>query len=137
MFGDPAARLLDQGKPEEAKALLLLSLNTLAVIDHVTPLPLATSQQAIELAHSQRDKDKDKAQKYLATAKAELDRARELGYAGNDPEYAVLAQAITEIEKQLQGNQDTASAFTKLKEKVATFFKRQTESEKKAEVAKL
>lgn len=132
-----AARLLDQGKPEEAKALLLLAVNTLAVIDHVTPLPLATAQQAIEIAHAQRDKDKDKAQKYLSTAKAELDRAKELGYAGNDPEYAVLTQAISEIEKQFEGNQDTGSAFTKLKEKVASFFKRQSESEKKAEVAKL
>jgi len=35
-----AGRLLDQKKPEEASAVLLTALNTLAIIDRVHPLPL-------------------------------------------------------------------------------------------------
>ena len=130
-----AVRLLDQKRSDEAKAVLQTALNTLAVIDHVRPLPLAAAQDAIERAQALRDKDKDGAQRLLAEARTELDRARDLGYAGKDPEYAALNQAISDVEKQLNGNQDSTSAFAKLKEKVKSFFKRQSDSEKKAEVA--
>jgi hypothetical protein len=130
-----AARLLDQKRQDEAKAVLQTALNTLAVIDHVRPLPLAAAQDAVERAQGLRDKDKDAAQRLLAEAKTELDRARDLGYAGKDPEYAALNQAISDVEKQLTGNQDSTSAFAKLKEKVKSFFKRQSDSEKRAEVA--
>jgi hypothetical protein len=130
-----AARLLDQKRQDEAKAVLQTALNTLAIIDHVRPLPLAAAQDAVERAQALRDKDKDAAQRLLAEAKTELDRARELGYAGKDPEYAALNQAISDVEKQLKGNQDSSSAFAKLKEKVKSFFKRQSDSQKTAEVA--
>jgi hypothetical protein len=130
-----AARLIEQKKINEAKAVLQTALNTLAVIDRVTPLPIATAQLAINDAQAQRDKDKQKAEQLLAVAKAELERAKELGYAGKDPEYQALNQAISDIERQLKGNENTDSAFAKLKEKVGSFFKRQSESEKKAEVA--
>jgi len=131
-----AARLLDQKRQDEAKAVLQTALNTLAIIDRVRPLPLAAAQDNVERAQALRDKDKDAAQRQLAEAKTELDRAKELGYAGKDPEYAALNQAISDVEKQLKGNQDSTSAFAKLREKVKSFFKRQSESEKKAEVAR-
>jgi signal transduction histidine kinase len=130
-----AARLIDQKRQDEAKAVLQTALNTLAVIDHVRPLPLAAAQDAVERAQALRDKDKDAAQRLLAEARTEIDRARDLGYAGKDPEYAALNQAISDVEKQLKGNQDSTSAFAKLKDKVKSFFKRQSDSEKKAEVA--
>ncbi|MDB6024898.1 MAG: hypothetical protein JWM68_1121 [Verrucomicrobiales bacterium] len=126
-----AARLLDEKKSKEASAVLLVALNTLVIIDRVTPLPLALAQTAINDAQSKREKDKDGAQKLLAYAKYEVERAKELGYAGKDSEYASLNKSISELEKQLKGNENTASAFTRLKEKVAAFFKRQSESEKK------
>lgn len=132
-----AARLLDQNKPQEAKAALKIALNTLLVIDRVIPLPLALAEEAIIEAQTQRDKDKVMAQRLLATAKNELERAKELGYAGKDAEYASLNTAISDLERQLGGNSDTGSAFARLKEKVSSFFKRQSESEKRAEVARL
>lgn len=129
-----AARMLDQKKTQEAKAILQMALNTLAVIDHVKPLPILTAQAAIEEAQAQRDKNKDEAKKLLAASKMELDRARELGYAGKDPEYAALTAAIDEVQKQIDGGNST-SAFANLKEKVASFFRRQSESGKNAQVA--
>jgi hypothetical protein len=100
-----AAKLLDQKKTDEAKAVVQLALNTLAIVDRVEPLPIVTAQAAIEEAQTQRDKDKEAAKKQLAVAKQELDRAKELGYAGNDPEYPALASAISDIEKQLNGGE--------------------------------
>jgi hypothetical protein len=130
-----AARLLDQNKTDEAKAVLQTALNTLVVVDRVAPLPILVAQSAIDQAQAQRDKDKDAARRSLALARAELDRAKELGYAGNDPEYAALSQSISDIEKQLKGNQDSTSAFARLREKVSSFFHRQAGSVKKSEVA--
>jgi YfdX protein len=130
-----AAKLLDEKKTDEAKAVVQLALNTLAIVDHVEPLPIVTAQAAIEEAQTQRDKDKEAAKKQLAVAKQELDRAKELGYAGNDPEYSALASGISDIEKQLNGGQDSTSAFARLKDRVASFFKRVTSSEKRSEVA--
>ena len=130
-----AARLLDQQKNDEAKALLQVALNTLAIIDHVTPLPLVIAEAAVADAQAKSSQDKNEAQRLLSVARAELDRARELGYAGNDPEYTALNQAISDLEKQLKGNQNTSSAFARLREKVRSFFHRQSQSEKRAEVA--
>ena len=125
-----AARLLDQKKTKEANTILLTALNTLAVIDLVTPLPLALAQTAIHEAQTLREKDKDKAQKLLAVAKNELERAKALGYAGNDPTYAAMNSSISSIEKQLKGNEDTDSSFAKLKEMVTSFFTKQSDSKR-------
>lgn len=125
-----AARLLDQKMTKEANTILLTALNTLAVVDLVTPLPLALAQTAIQEAQTLREKDKDKAQKLLAVAKSELERAKALGYAGNDPAYAAMNTSISSIEKQLKGNENTASSFAKLKEMVASFFTKQSDSKR-------
>lgn len=130
-----AARLLDQGNNRGAEAVLRTALNTLVVIDRVLPIPIVTAQAEINAAEAQRDKDKAAAQRALAIARAELERAQELGYAASDPEYAQLTQAVSDLEKQVGGNQNTTSAFAKLKERVASFFKRLTGSEKRSEVA--
>jgi hypothetical protein len=126
-----AARYLDQNKLDDARTVLELALNTLVVIDHVTPLPLVVAAAAIDEAQAVKDKDKDEALRLLTTARNELDRAKYLGYAGNDPEYASLQDAISDVEKQIKGGKDSGGTFTKLKEKLSSFFKRQSASEKK------
>lgn len=130
-----AARLLDQKKTAEAHEVLMLALNTLVVIDRVRPLPVALAQVAINQAHTLREKDKDTALKHLTTAKNEFERAKELGYEGKDAEYASMSASISDLEKQLKGSSDTASAFAKLKEKVAAFFKRHSDGQKKSETS--
>jgi hypothetical protein len=128
-----AARLLDEKKNKEASTVLLTALNTLAVIDQVTPLPIALAQGAVNAAQELRDKDKDAAQKHLTVARNELERAKELGYAGKDPEYAALNKAIKELEKQLKDGRDTGSLFASLKEKISAFFARESQTKQPAQ----
>jgi hypothetical protein len=126
-----AARMLDKNQTNEAKAVLMTALNTLVMIDRITPLPIALAQDAIKQAEARREKDKEGAISWLNRAKREIERAQELGYAGNDPEYDSLSKAIAALEKQLHGKEDTTSAFTSLLGKVAAFFKGQSETERR------
>ena len=127
-----AARLIDQNKSTEARNILLTALHTLVEIDHVTPLPIALAQAAINEAQALRDKDKAKARQLLALARNELNRAKELGYAGKDPTYSAIDKSIANIENQLRGNEDTASTFAKLKESVSNFFNKFSDTKRPA-----
>ena len=127
-----AARLIDQNKSTEARNILLTALHTLVEIDHVTPLPIALAQAAINEAQALRDKDKAKARQLLALARNELNRAKELGYAGKDPTYSAIDKSIANIEKQLRGTEDTASTFAKLKESVSNFFNKFSDTRRPA-----
>ena len=129
-----AARLVDQNKSTEARNVLLTALHTLVEIDHVTPLPIALAQAAINEAQALRDKDKAKARQLLALARNELNRAKELGYAGKDPTYSAIDKSIANIENQLRGNEDTASTFAKLKESVSNFFNKFSDTRRPARV---
>ena len=60
----------------------------------------------------------------------ELQRAKDLGYAGKDPEYAALNNEISKVEKQLTDNEDLTAAFSKLKDRLAAFLKRQSEHQR-------
>jgi hypothetical protein len=118
-----AARLLDQKQTTEAANTLLTALNTLVVVDQVTPLPLVLARAAIDAAKEQ--KDKDKAQVLLQTARKQLERSKELGYAGRDPEYAALDSDISNLEKQLKNNGDATSVFAKLENRLSAFLGKQ------------
>jgi hypothetical protein len=122
-----AARLLDEKKNADASGMLLVALNTLVVMDQATPLPLLLARAAIDAAQAQREKNKAAAQTHLATARLELERAKELGYAAKDPEYTTLNKSISDLEKQVKGNGDTASAFERVKDRLTAFFRRQSE----------
>ena len=118
-----AARLLDQKKAEEAKQVLLTALNTLQVVEAPIPIPVAMAKASVANAQAQRDKDKDAAHSQLALAKANIERAKNLGYDIKDSEYTAINQSIADLDKQLNGTQDTASAFAKLKEKISNLFR--------------
>jgi len=120
-----AARQLDQKQTKEAADTLLTALHTLVVVDQVTPLPLVLARAAIDAAQEESQKDKDKAQVLLQTAKKQLERSKELGYAGRDPEYAALDSDISNLEKQLEGKGDATSVFAKLENRLSTFLSKQ------------
>lgn len=126
-----AARLLDQKKQQDASDVLLTALNTLLVVDRVTPLPLVIAQEAINAAKSQSQSDKAIAQTLVQTAKNEVERSKELGYAPKDPEYQALNADISNLEKQLKGNSDAGSLFAKLEDKLSAFMKRQSQQERR------
>ena len=126
-----AAHLLDQKEPLEASKMLLTALDTLMAVDRVTPLPLVLAREAIEQAKAKSQTDKAMAQTLVETAKKETERAKELGYAGRDPEYVALNTDISNLEKQLKGNEDATSVFAKLEDRLSAFLKRQSQQERR------
>jgi hypothetical protein len=125
-----AARLLDQKKRQDASNILLTALNTLVVVDRVTPLPLVLARDAINQAQEKSKQDKQAAQALLETARNEIERARELGYTGEDQEYAALNDQISTLERQLKGKEDTLAAFSKLKDKLGAILRRQSQEKR-------
>lgn len=123
-----AAKLLDQGKNQDAGTVLLTALNTLVLVDHVIPIPLLLAQAAIDAANSQRQ-NKDVAQTLLLTAKNEANRSRLLGYMTSDAEYKGLNDEISNLQKAINGTGDTSSMFSHLRDRIAAFIKRQKEHE--------
>ena len=126
-----AARLLDQGKNDDAGKVLGSALNTLVAFDKVTPIPLVLARAAIAVAEEQRQKDKNAAQRLLATAKDQLHRCQELGYAANATEYSALNTSIAQLDKDLKRNGDTTSLFAKLKDELSPLFNRQSAQERR------
>jgi hypothetical protein len=126
-----AARLLDQGKSDDAGKVLGTALNTLVAVDKVTPIPLVLARAAIAVAEEERQKDKNAAQTLLATAKDQLHRCQELGYAANASQYSALNTSIAQLDKELKGNGDTTSLFAKLKDELSPLFNRQSTQERR------
>ena len=126
-----AARLLDQGRSDDASKVLGTALNTMVTVDKVTPIPLVLARAAIAAAEEQRQKDKNAAQTLLATAKDQLRRCQELGYAANATEYSALNTNIAQLDKELKGNGDTTSLFAKLKDELSPLFNRQSAQERR------
>lgn len=125
-----AARLLDQGKSDDANGVLLTVLNTLLVADRAIPLPLILAKADINEAEGESQKDKAGAQTLLQTAKAQLKRCDELGYAtDNTPEYTALNADLSNLSKQLGSGEDTGSLFAQLRDKVAGLLNRQSAQE--------
>jgi YfdX protein len=122
-----AARSLEQKRAQDASKVLLTALSTLVAVDHVTPIPLILARAAIIAAQDESKKDRAVAQKLLETAKSELQRSKDLGYAGKDADYMSLNQQISNLEKGLKANQDTAPAFAQLKYKLGSLLKRQSD----------
>ena len=124
-----AARLLEQRKSDDATSILLAALTTLVAIDQVTPIPLILALDAIKEAQAQLGNAAE-ALKLLEAARNELMRARQLGYAGKAPEYVSLNEDISKLEKQLRSEEDTGLGFARLREKLASFLKLQSQQKR-------
>ncbi len=129
-----AARLLHQGRTDEARAVMQLALSTLVVTEQSRPIPLINAltelAAAIALAaqgqdqQNQDQQNRDQVLRLLEDARTQLKLARELGYARRDPEYKELDRAIRDIERQIRAKEKTESPFAKLREKFSSFFNR-------------
>jgi hypothetical protein len=120
-----AARLLDQGKEQEAATLLMTALGTLVAIDSAVPIPLLIVRAAINEAQTKAEADKNGAHELLTIAKSQLERARLLRYAGRDLAYTEMKEEIAKLQKQLKRGEEATSVFAKLKEKLSGLLNRQ------------
>ena len=124
-----AARLMEQNKNDDAATLLNTALGTLVVTDRIIPIPMLVARRELEEAQAQREKNKDAALHSVESAKKELELAQELGYAIGDPDYQALNDQLSDLQKQLKGNEDTNSLFSKIRERLASLLKRQSQRE--------
>lgn len=122
-----AAALVESNDIEGAKKLLYTALNTLVVHESRIPLPILRAQKLIDQAKkddaSEEDKKKEVLQ-LLENAEYQLILAEELGYGERDEEYAELSEAIEELKKSVESDEDSQGLFEKLKAKLAKFKER-------------
>jgi hypothetical protein len=124
-----AARSLDAGKADDASNVMLTALNTLVIVDHVTPIPLVLARAAVDTAQDKSKTDKNTAQILLTTAGNELKLCSQLGYASHVPEYASLDSEIGTLQKQLKGTADTGSFFARLRSDMEKLLNKQSGQE--------
>jgi hypothetical protein len=120
-----ATRLLDQKKMREANAVLLTALHTLVVIDRVSSIPLLLARE--DISKAQKETDKVKARMLLEQARTQIQRSRNLGYAGKDPMYVALSDQIDDLEKRLKGGGELGEFYNRLKERISNFLKEHSE----------
>jgi len=123
-----AAALLDEGKKEEAAAILVKALNTLVIEEVDMPLPVLRAEEFIKLgaaAMLSDDKDKkDVALLFLDNADYQLQLAEAMGYGKKDKEYKELADAIKDLKQVIKDNKESKGKFEKLSEKIKNFKER-------------
>jgi hypothetical protein len=124
-----AARSLDAGKADDASNVLLTALNTLVIVDYVTPIPLVLARAAVDTAQDKSKTDKNTAQILLTTAANQLKLCSQLGYASHVPEYASLNGEIETLQKQLKGTSDTSSFFARLRSDMDKLLNRRSGQE--------
>ncbi len=123
-----SAALLEEGKKEEAAAILFKALNTLVVKQQEIPLPVLRAEEFIKLgADAMLGKDKDKKEAallYLDNADYQLQLAEAMGYGKKDKEYKELYEAIKDLKKAVKKDKESKDKFEKLSEKIKNFKER-------------
>ena len=122
-----AARLLTDGRTEQAQSVLQSALSTLVLTEQSRPLPLVDARTKLIGAVAVAELDQDDSQRLLEEARSQLRLAKELGYARRDRDYTELDQTIKDIEQQLKASEITESAFAKLQDQFSRFFNRVSE----------
>ncbi len=122
-----AVALLEDDKPEEAKAVLQQVLLSIVVERTVIPLPVLKAEQMIAEAAGIDAGNHDNADQVLTllrNAHYQLQLAEEMGYGKKDKEYKELYTAIKDLQKSVEKQQDSQPAFDALKEKIKAFRNR-------------
>ncbi len=131
-----AVALLEDDKPEEARAVLQQVLLSVVVERTVVPLPVLKAEQMIIEAAGIDAENHDNAEQVLTllrNAHYQLQLAEEMGYGKKDKEYKELYTAIKDLQKSVEKQQDSQPAFDALKEKIKAFRDRLFPFENKKE----
>ncbi len=127
-----AAKYLQEGKTEDAKRVLLATLNTFVTVTDVTPIGILEAETLINAASKIAKTDKKLALSHLEQAKADLKRDEALGYTStSDTTYKVLNDAISNVEKEIKGKNKAEKLFEDLKAKLKEFKEKALKTFKK------
>jgi hypothetical protein len=127
-----AARLLEQNRNKDAGDALQAALSTLVIVDRTLAIPLIKAQDDISAANAIRARDKASALRELGEARAELKRAGALGY-GDKATFGRLDQQIDSLQAKLRSNENSKSAFDRLRIAVEDFFNKQSAAPKRGD----
>lgn len=122
-----AARLVDSGKIDEAKAELARALNTLVVIQVVLPLPVLRAEAAIAKAEKLAETDKRDAKQneelstLLSSVRTEIELAQILGY-GKKEDFKPIFDQVKSIEQKSAGGKSGNGWFDELKTRIQKLF---------------
>ncbi len=127
------ARLIEEGKVEQAKRALATTLGTVVRIERSIPIPVLNSQSLIaEAARIVKEAEggslpperKKEVIDLLQRAHEELEIAEDLGYGRRDLEFADIHRDIREIEAKIRGGEKTGTLFQTLKKRLEAFRRR-------------
>ncbi len=111
-----AQKALDKKDVKKALTILAGAFNTLVEDYAVIPLPLLNAQDLILDAAALDKTKKEDATTLLDAAKAELNKAKVLGYTNSkSPEYKALVDQIDAVKKEIKGKNIVEKMYDKLK----------------------
>ena len=134
-----AAKYINDGEVEKAKAVLATALSTFVEVTTVAPIPLLKAADLIAAATAIASEDTKQAKVYLSAAQEQLKLAEALGYVSkSDVTYKALDEAIDDIKdhitsKEIKAKFDALKA--KLKDFTSKIFSSKDEAKKEAEKA--
>ncbi len=134
-----AAKYINDGEVEKAKAVLATALSTFVEVTTVAPIPLLKAADLIAAAAAIASEDTKQAKVYLSAAQEQLKLAEALGYVSkSDVTYKALDEAIDDIKdhitsKEIKAKFDALKA--KLKDFTSKIFSSKEEAKKEAEKA--
>jgi len=129
-----AVALLEEDKPDEAKAILLSVMGTIVVEKTIEPLPVLNAEQMIIEAAVIDKKDHenvDKVINLLKNAEYQLTLAEEMGYGKKDKDYKLLSDSIDVLKKSVKKKENSESKFEQLKADIKKFKKKLFSTSKK------
>jgi len=129
-----AVALLEEDKPDEAKAILLSVMSTIVVEKTIEPLPVLNAEQMIIEAAVIDKKDHenvDKVINLLKNAEYQLTLAEEMGYGKKDKDYKLLSDSIDVLKKSVKKKENSESKFEQLKADIKKFKKKLFSTSKK------
>jgi hypothetical protein len=123
-----ALKLLKANKKDEALATLVKGMSLMELDTVVMPIPLILSEDLIVEASLLDKSKKEEAQKLLNMADDELQKAVLFGYTKkHEAEYQLLSKGISEIKKEIKGENVVEKLYDKLKNSFHTLLNKSRE----------
>jgi ribonuclease HII len=117
-----ASKYLIEEKPDKAKEVLKLALNTFTEVQQIIPIPIINTVELVSASSDIAKENQEQALKYLSSASDELDKAEKLGYLSKSTTtYKQLHEMIKNVEKEVKGPNKAEKLFQELGEKLKEF----------------
>ncbi|MCF6297710.1 MAG: YfdX family protein [Flavobacteriaceae bacterium] len=120
-----AVKLIDEGKLDEAKSVLIATLNELVIEEDILPIPILQAEVLIDeamVSHLEnRKENKAIVINLLDNAEYQLKLAEVLGYGEKNKMYKELNNDIKSLKKSANSDADLKELLNKLKLKLKNF----------------